>query len=466
MNRQTNNSIHFFALFIITIPIMGCSVDAEVPVSSSLEKMCILSGGEYDTQSKGCICNHIKCISGSVCDSSSKECVKFQEVKDICAQTGGKFDETNSQCSCNGVVCPNLLGCNPADGQCLLDDSASSKCFASGGTPDENERCMCSKEQTVCAENIFCLNDYCANNFRNICILSGGSFTDNGRCKCGDAICSDGLVCFDGKCAGSTKDVSNECSIEGSSTCLDGKIWQCHKNDDGTKQWIEDKPCNNNASCTIQNECGECSDTDPEHNHKCENDKYYVCNQGEWVNAEDCFFGCNEKSKKCNLCTQSCTNDENKIGHVVQCNMEGHALVTCDNTSCDSVICGECLNGSVKCENTFGENTDIPESGSLWKCENGKWVLEKNCLFCLNEKCADCFGDKCEDDENGIGHKRECLDYVLQPEITCHNVSCSGGQCGNCNIKDYPEDKIICEGDNRVICPFGSLLRTWFVDCV
>ncbi len=466
MNKSATISIHLGVLFVIMISLGGCDTETDVPVSSSIEKMCILSGGEYEQQSERCICNHTKCVSGSVCDASSKECVKFQEFKDICTETGGKFDETNRQCSCNGVVCGNQLGCNPIDGHCLLDDSLSSKCVLSGGTPGENERCLCPKEQAACSDNIYCLNDYCANNFRNICSLSGGVFTDNGHCKCGSDICSDGLVCFDGKCAGSMKNVTDECSLEGSSTCSDGKIWQCRKNDNGQMQWIEDKNCINNASCTIQNECGECSDTDPENNHKCENDKYFVCNNGEWVNAEDCFFGCNTKSKKCNLCTQSCTNDENNIGHVVQCNQDGHELVTCDKTSCDSVICGECMNGTVKCENSYVENTDFPESGTLWKCENGRWIVDKKCILCQDEKCADCIANKCEDDENGIGHVSECIDYTLQPPTACHNVSCNAGQCGNCNTKDYPDDKLICEGDNRVTCPLGALTRIWSIDCI
>ena len=84
----------------------------------------------------------------------------------------------------------------------------------------------------------------------------------------------------------------------------------------------------------------------------------------------------------------TCTNDETGKGTVYEC-VAGEAkkaISICGNKSCrtDKAICGECLNGELRCDN------DINNNAVMYRCVDGQWERLHNKFDPLDKEYYKC----------------------------------------------------------------------------
>lgn len=181
--------------------------------------------------------------------------------------------------------------------------------------------------------------------------------------------------------------------IKGEQACINedngiGKMMHC--NEEG--ELVAEASCGQ-SSCRQDNQCGECINGKDD---TCDEEpRLTICQEGKYTTIE-CHDGYTCASlKKCGCLKNStlCTNSEDdEIGLFRTCVgeswddgekcMKGNDYLSCESDS----KCGECLNGTQKCEFSKDGMRSV-----AYKCKDGKWEHLHNCLACNFDK-TDCVG--------------------------------------------------------------------------
>ncbi len=181
--------------------------------------------------------------------------------------------------------------------------------------------------------------------------------------------------------------------IKGEQACINedngiGKMMHC--NEEG--ELVAEASCGQ-SSCRQDNQCGECINGK---DGTCdEEQRLTICQEGKYTTIE-CYDGYTCASlEKCGCLNKStrCTNSEDdEIGLFRTCVgeswddgekcMKGNDYLSCESDS----KCGECLNGTQKCEFSKDGMRSV-----AYKCKDGKWKRLRDCLACNLDK-TDCAG--------------------------------------------------------------------------
>lgn len=181
--------------------------------------------------------------------------------------------------------------------------------------------------------------------------------------------------------------------IKGEQACINedngiGKMMHC--NEEG--ELVAEASCGQ-SSCRQDNQCGECINGK---DGTCdEEQRLTICQEGKYTTIE-CHDGYTCASlEKCGCLNKStrCTNSEDdEIGLFRTCVgeswddgekcMKGNDYLSCESDS----KCGECLNGTQKCEFSKDGMRSV-----AYKCKDGKWKRLRDCLACNLDK-TDCAG--------------------------------------------------------------------------
>ena len=262
------------------------------------------------------------------------------------------------------------------------DKSFSALCVNSGGVLDEDS-CVCGGIKCdagdLCNTNTkACPVHVSSDPFKQACTESGGT-PDGSVCTCGGEKCAAFQLCVDNKCPKQTEPAQpteyTTCINDDNSV---GWLNKCKGSDcEKTKCEVDVKGTKTPVSCH-GNQCGSCLNNV----NTCENNsdheqagELYSCREGQKIKIRTCKdnVSCLEK--------------------------------TCQDSSCiDEALCGECAEGSFKCENgNVAEDTVVfPYSGAAVKiskgfitglrskCIHGRWTKlalddKENCNY-LNLK--------------------------------------------------------------------------------
>ncbi len=284
-----------------------------------------------------------------------------------------------------------------------------------------------------CVGDTFCKDDYSCSDYvcspgQKRCVLTRyGSIEVGSFLECSDegkwshpAVCPNNAVCRDDENCGEA--VQAECRQEDVCKNISGtEIGQMFKcSDSGYVVEL----CPENKSCTAHNTCGTCTN----HETRCKNGTLYTCVDGEWNDGEPCSNRSCADETKCVSCQSTCIEYDSPIGSVSKICEDGLSLVyDCGSNSCnpEKTDCGEC---------------------SVYQAP------------------------RCENDENGVGTVRRCVNGRMTEDAPCDNVSCDYrgslkcGVCLNGTLKCVDaEDKSymqVCDGgvfggagDVRFECP-------------
>ena len=208
--------------------------------------------------------------------------------------------------------------------------------------------------------------------------------------------------CVDGEWKFSENCNATRCNVKetGCGTCIKdeqacinedngiGKMMHC--NEEG--ELVAEASCGQ-SSCRQDNQCGECINGK---DGTCdEEQRLKICQEGKYTTIE-CHDGYTCASlKKCGCLKNStqCTNSEDdEIGLFRTCVgeswddgekcMKGNDYLSCESDS----KCGECLNGTQKCEFSKDGMRHV-----VYKCKDGKRKRLRDCLACNFDK-TDCAG--------------------------------------------------------------------------
>lgn len=208
--------------------------------------------------------------------------------------------------------------------------------------------------------------------------------------------------CVDGEWKFSENCNATRCNVKetGCGTCIKdeqacinedngiGKMMHC--NEEG--ELVAEASCGQ-SSCRQDNQCGECINGK---DGTCdEEQRLKICQEGKYTTIE-CHDGYTCASlEKCGCLNKStrCTNSEDdEIGLFRTCVgeswddgekcMKGNDYLSCESDS----KCGECLNGTQKCEFSKDGMRHV-----VYKCKDGKWKRLRDCLACNFDK-TDCAG--------------------------------------------------------------------------
>ncbi|MBS7381727.1 MAG: hypothetical protein KIG72_10730 [Bradymonadales bacterium] len=184
--------------------------------------------------------------------------------------------------------------------------------------------------------------------------------------------------------------------IKNEHTCINedngiGKMMRCNENG----ELVAEASCGQ-SSCRQDNQCGECINGK---DGKCDDEQYLtICQEGKYTTIE-CHDGYTCASlKKCGCLKNStrCTNSEDdEIGLFRTCVgeswdegkkcMNGSDYISCGSDS----KCGECLNGTQKCEFSKDDAKSV-----VYVCKDGQWEHLRTCnaLVACNYDKTDCVG--------------------------------------------------------------------------
>lgn len=310
----------------------------------------------------------VLCMAGCD-DDSSNDGTKTEDLTSygsLCVNSGGVFEKGN--CVCSGVTCNAGDVCNTATKACPVQvdpDQFKTACSESGGTPDGS---VCTCGGTACAAWQVCVDNQCpkpsAPDFSQLCSGSGGEATGN-VCSCSGTDCEAGVLCNTqtGVCpesaAGTQEEIKagDKCSNPDASICkndgnLTGQLLAC----DGAE--YKTSTCKNDAGAEVSchgNTCGACKDYE--------------------------------------LTCVDQLNDKNEaIGAVMSCQngVAENVIVDCKDVSCrkDMPVCGECINGALKCTDEKNLNVITLDNGNqitddklyavMWRCTDGQWQRIQN----------------------------------------------------------------------------------------
>ncbi len=378
---------HLIPLFALCFMTNACDDNSESnPYAdmSEFEIACTVTGGMHENGK--CKCDNVYCDDGEVCNAVTKKC-PLKSLPEVCAK--------------DSVTCTSgmMYRCN-----------ANSKFVEDLACPTN----VCLPDHSGCAE---CVNDSCESGYLKKCI--GGTYQSPVLCESSecasptactkecdenDRICRDGSIqlCVnehyqvEKKCEfGCDKNTKNSCASscsEGATLCTDGKLKTCSGGNFGAPQ-----ACENHNSCSSETECGVCVN----------NEVYCVDDETSKVGyLRTCRSGQLNDGFKCND-DHSCNPGQNK--------------------------CGSCKNGERRCV-----NDEVTLIGKVQICENGEFVDEKTCdgdFSCKSASaCGDCLNNTqtCENDDNGIGTERTCLNGSIVNKPCPEANSCNKNKCGDC----------------------------------
>ena len=223
----------------------------------------------------------------------------------------------------------------------------------------------------------------------------------------------------------------------------------------------ETTECPDGNSCNrLYTDCGECRNGTSKCYDGDSGTGIYICETGSFKLLRECTIGCNSDGRDCagDECTDGetkCVNGDDDRGETYSCT-EGRWQkdeVKCAG-SCDKQMkqCGEgnCVNYTMKCRDDL---TTENGGGAIAQCKFGKWEIYEECsngFSCKNENsCGECRNGstKCEDrDVDGIMNKN------------CN----AKGECetdSNGNTKWYPANigvQLLCssgEWIDDIYCP-------------
>ena len=312
---------------------------------------------------------------------------------------------------------------------------------------DENAGCL---DETTCA-----LPDLCVENETRcqdtptggilVKCDSEGHWTENSPCQ-------DNLGCRD-----SRNCIPPERCEPNTTKCTDTETSGMRLSCNADGHWENLGPCKGSFMCKDEFECDSCIDG----NTKCSETEIgsvifgniATCEDGVWSASVTCPGNarckdreeCDEppQEDKCASEKKACTNtviNGIEYGQYLSCEENVTQIVSCpDNASCkDEENCGDCTNGSTKCE-----------GGQIFLCKNGTFVFSTDCETgqCSDKtQCEKC-ETTCEDNSSSVGVITKKCDGKDPVTTECNKVSCDGTQCGEClnTSKDGPGSK--CENN-------------------
>ncbi len=339
--------------------------------------------------------------------------------------------------------------------------------------------------------------------FKIKCELSGGDYKkETNRCACSDESkvhpenikgeCADWLTCMKDN---EKRTICENCRF-GTSKCENNELYFCNDK----YEWEKDPNCVN--SCVEKNygnfkisQCGVCNNDDMQCNtaisddSKVEQDIVQKCVDGEWQLFEEC--GQNSCSKpsadndkaKCGDCKNEdtkCSSKDNISGYNEKCNngkwefykecgLEDVAVSCKEDIETQKKVCGECLNGAMRCWTDNGTNHEIVQT-----CTDGVYQMSSDCedASCIpgnastNPHCGKCKTGttKCENEADAVNHTQIGYKYTCENGNWSDKVKCeSGNSCNadntDCGVCHNNIDKT-CKDDNNigymVTCKDGS----------
>jgi hypothetical protein len=371
----------------------SCVDDAEL--NAGVVTRCIEGAYQSETCEFSCSDNACgKCINGTT------RCVNDETTgigqTEICQNGNWQIQTTcnNASCNADGTTCGDCV--NTAEVQCIMHDTIGFMTTCINGE---------LKEQ-ACPGNAECKDGACD----KVCTEGTQSCFDGTVYKCiNNAIVTEscnGNMCKDNACG--------ECS-ESDNTCINdteaaGTLTTCVNGLKTTQS------CANKASCNASGTCGACNDLTEA---VCENSTtggsiVTTCQNGTLLKTKNPDVSCNAAGTGSGECedgeTKCAITGYSKITYEVCTN--GTWVETKCNASCTlDGKCGECKNGTPKCEN----NTQ-------YTCSNGQWGTPTTCGFfgcsSATNKCAECRDGQKKCDTYNYGSYGSGA-YV----ITCKNGS-------------------------------------------
>ena len=372
--------------------------------------------------------------------------------EDVSATTPDVFKcKANLECAGNNPCTQDW--CNVGMGECQHMPLPDKVC-TDGDACTANDICTSSGQcigakQIVCNDNSPCTKDSCDK-------LSGCTFEST------DAICTDGDVC-----------TKNDSCVVG--TCIGTKVVcddgldctedSCDKNTGCSTVKLNNLPCDDKSSCTINDLCDKgickgssinCSDTNP-------------CTQDTCDKISGCFSTPASNGSKCtdgNACTINDNCQDSKCISGSQKNCDDNSVCTSD--SCDAVT-GACVNlpvvGIFYCNDNNACTVDDTCklgvcTGKILQCYDGLDCTQDSCdkgtgcTFAVQDKapCSDgsacTLGDTCAKDKC-IGAVKTCEDNNDCTIDTCDSA------IGNCNFT--ANDGYYCSDNNA--CTSGDVCK-------
>ncbi len=381
--KRIKHLILFFAFCCITTACDNDSASNPYVEMSEFEIACTVTGGIHENGK--CKCDGVFCDDGEVCNAVTKKC-SVKVLPEVCAK--------------DSVTCSNgmMYLCN-ANNKFVEDKTCDNGCL-----PDKSD----------CAE---CVNDSCKDGYLSKC--EGGMYQES-------------VLCESSECASETA-CSKECE-ENDRICKSGAIQVCvneHYQESQKCEYGCDKKTGNSCASSCEDGAMLCTDG-----------KLRTCSDGKFGAPEACenHNSCSSETE-CGVCVNNevyCVDDDaSKIGYLRTCrNGSLNDGFKCnDDHSCNSEtnMCGICKNGERRCVND--EETLI---GKIQVCENGEFIEEKLCdgnFSCkTSTACGDCLNNMqtCENDENGLGTERVCLNGSIRNTPCTSGNSCNKNKCGEC----------------------------------
>ena len=347
------------------------------------------------------------CLGITACDDDPSPSETGNKLS-LCEQTGGTLD--GDACVCSGEKCADAKWCD-SKGKCssgsATDPDVCANCPNNCPATPECPKCECKEPGEPCT----C--DECPNN----CDACGPKCEQCSTCDECDPKCD--------ACGPKCEECPNDCS-----TCPPTEPPEpaCKNNDKGIGQCkdienCESNVCKKNASCAGSEKCGECRNYET----KCENGEdgngvIYTCREGAWVETKTC------ESVSC-LALDECEDKDTPCTHI------------------DEKICGECMEGSFKCE-----DGNVPEDFSYFDYYGAKFTLPQGFIIGKRSKCIHGKWEplKIDDPENCFyGHlpKDQLPTYTLGTKdiITVYGYDSNGKTTGReYRVSACQEDGINC----------------------
>ena len=354
---------------------------------------------------------------------------------------------------CIGVLGVSVLGCNLSSIKDL-----GVPCSDVEGIKLESGMCILQNKDG----NIEELCEGCNEIDKNLChkYISNGVFEFNR--------CPPEYVCSTVKSGGELAANASFCSLrrgDDALSCTSEQIYICDKEGNSTCE-RSCQYCDPQYMCyrIVGTEDGgeKCENAE----RKCDEDKSYLCVNGQWEDNAECAYGCNTKKGWCNTCLEDaniCTADH-------KCARNGE----CVEKTCldDPAICqpSQKCNADGKCvAKTCLEDASVctPEE----KCSEDGECVAKTCLDdpaiclasqmcnadgkCVAKTCLDDAGvcapeEKCSEDGKCVA--KTCLDdaSVCAPEEKCSEE-------GKCVAKTCLDEPSVCSASE--VCKTGVCLR-------
>ncbi|MBW1807549.1 MAG: hypothetical protein JRJ87_05095 [Deltaproteobacteria bacterium] len=323
---------------------------------------------------------------------------------------------TKDDCA-SGEYCASghcLLGCSQ-DADCAADetcDQSLHKCRRAECQSDQDcpagERCSAG----TCIEAECSIDQDCP----------AGERCNFGTCVSvcsGDQDCPLGENCVEGVCVSPLCETDEDCSP--GLKCRAGECVEC----------LDDDDCDSSHYCTLNNECLECGDADPDH-----------C-------GEECLL-CEGESPYCleGTCTECLTQDDCDQSVPRYCTDEG-SCQTCDDSSACGPDCVDCTEESLVCS---ADGSECANCANDEDCGQGARCEDALCVACDTDErcgpeCDDCAGQSLHCFGGTTGACSQCA----ADEHCPGGYWCAAGSCAACQ----GDDPLHC-GADCAVCSFPT----------